>query len=181
MCDPMNPAAPETTMRKYPPKSPILANMTDASWMERSALIALMAASLALFWLRFRKVLEAIRGARATPDFEVAPLGPRIRQLLWEVVAQAKVIGQRPLPGLAHAFVFWGFCAFALVTVNHFASAFGARFLSGETAFGRFYLGFVAVWAVAVAVAMPACSSAASSCARCGSGSCRRNRASSRC
>ena len=128
--------------------------MTDASWMERFALIALMAASLALFWLRFRKVLEAIRGSRATPDFEVAPLGPRIRQLLGEVVAQGKVIGQRPLAGLAHAFVFWGFCAFALATVNHFASAFGARFLSGETAFGRFYLGFVAVWAVAVAVAI---------------------------
>jgi len=128
--------------------------MTDASWIERSVLIALMAASLTLFWLRFRKVLEAIRGARATPDFEVAPVGPRIRQFLWEVMAQAKVIGQRPLPGLAHAFVFWGFCAFALVTVNHFASVFGAGFLSGETAFGRFYLGFVAVWAVAVAVAI---------------------------
>ena len=135
-------------------ESPILANMTDASWIERSVLIALMVASLTLFWLRFRKVLEAIRGARATPDFEVAPVGPRIRQFLWEVMAQAKVIGQRPLPGLAHAFVFWGFCAFALVTVNHFASAFGAGFLSGETAFGRFYLGFVAVWAVAVAVAI---------------------------
>src|ERR1039457_6849960 len=71
MCDPTNPAAPETTMRKYPPKSPILADTTDASWIERSALIALMAASLALFWLRFRKVLDAIRGSRATPDFEI--------------------------------------------------------------------------------------------------------------
>ena len=128
--------------------------MTDAPWMERSALTALMAASLTLFWLRFRKVLDAIRGSRATPDFEVAPLGPRICQLLWEVVAQGKVIGQRPLPGIAHAFVFWGFCAFALATVNHLASAFGARFLSGETAMGRFYLGFVAVWAVAVAVSI---------------------------
>src|ERR1035437_5325258 len=154
MCDPTTPAAPETTMRKYPPKSPILADMTDASWIERSALIALMAASLALFWLRFRKVLDASRGPPPPPDFEVAPLGPRIRQFLWEVVGQGKVIGQRPLPGLAHAFVFWGFCAFALVSLNHFASAFGVRFLSGETAFGRFYLGFVAVWAVAVAVAI---------------------------
>jgi len=128
--------------------------MPDASWMERAALIALMAASLGLFWLRFRKVLATIRGARATPDFKVAPLGPRIRQFLWEVMAQGKVIGQRPLPGIAHALVFWGFCAFALATVNHFASAFGAGFLSGETAFGRFYLGFVAVWAVAVAAAI---------------------------
>jgi len=128
--------------------------MTDASWIDRSALDALMATSLALFWLRFRKVLGAIRGSRATPDFEVAPLGPRIRQFLWEVVAQGKVIGQRPLTGIAHAFVFWGFCAFALATITHLASAFGARFLSAETAFGRFYLGFVAAWAVAVAVAI---------------------------
>ena len=43
--------------------------MTDASWIDRSALVALMATSLALFWLRFRKVLGAIRGSRATPDF----------------------------------------------------------------------------------------------------------------
>jgi len=131
-----------------------LTGMTDASWIERFALIALMAASLALFWLRFRKVLQAIRGSRVTPDFEVAPLGPRLRQFLGEVMAQGKVIRQRPLPGLAHAFVFWGFCAFVPVTLNHFASAFGAGFLTGETAFGRFYLGFVAVWAVAVAGAI---------------------------
>ena len=143
-------------MRKYPPKSLILTDMTGTSWMERSALVALMAASLALFWLRFSKVLGAIRGSRATSGFAVAPLGPRIRRFLWEVVAQTKVIGQRPLPGIAHAFVFWGFCAFALATLDHLASAFGARFLSSETAFGRFYLGFVAVWAVAVAVAIAA-------------------------
>ena len=64
---------------------------------------------MALFWWRFRKVLNVIRGSRATPDFEVSPLGPRIRQFLWEVMLQGKVIEQRPLPGLAHAFVYWGF------------------------------------------------------------------------
>jgi Fe-S oxidoreductase len=128
--------------------------MTDASWTERAALVALMAASFALVWLRFRKVLNAIRRSRATPDFQVAPIGPRVRQFIWEVMAQGKVIEERPLPGLAHAVVFWGFCAFALVSVNHIASAFGAGFLSGETGFGKFYRGFVAVWAVAVAVAI---------------------------
>jgi hypothetical protein len=67
---------------------------------------------------------------------------------------QGKVIRQRPLPGLAHAFVFWGFCAFALVTVNHIASGFGLRFLSAESGFGRFYFGFVALWAIAVAISI---------------------------
>ncbi len=128
--------------------------MTDTSWIERAALLLLLAASFGMFWWRLRKVLDVIRRSRPTPDFELKPLGPRIRQFLWEVVLQAKVIEQRPLPGLAHAFVFWGFCAFAAITVNHVAAGFGGRFLSPDSGFGRFYFGFVAVWAVAVAIAI---------------------------
>jgi len=60
----------------------------------------------------------------ADAGFRLPPLGRRVRDFLWEVMLQGKVIRQRPLPGLAHALVFWGFCAFALVTVNHFAAAF---------------------------------------------------------
>jgi len=67
---------------------------------------------------------------------------------------QGKVIEQRPLPGLAHAFVYWGFLAFALVTINHIASAFNARFLIHDSRFGSFYLGFAAVWAIAVAISI---------------------------
>ena len=128
--------------------------MGDASWVERAVLLVLMAASLALTWRRLGKVVDTIRRSRETPDFQLRPLGPRIRQFVWEVKLQGKVIQQRPLPGLAHAFVFWGFCAFALITLNHFASGFGARFLFPQSGFGRFYFGFVAVWAVAVAVAI---------------------------
>ena len=128
--------------------------MTDPSWTERAVLLVLIALSLTLFWWRFQKVLHVILHSRTTPDFEVAPIGRRVRQFLWEVVAQGKVIQQRPLPGLAHAFVFWGFCAFALITVNHIAEGFGGHFLSPATAFGKFYFGFVAVWAVAVAISI---------------------------
>jgi Fe-S oxidoreductase len=128
--------------------------MTDASWLERAVLAGILLTSLALFWWRLRKVLKVIRGSRATTDFEVSPLGPRIRQFLWEVMLQGKVIEQRPLPGLAHAFVYWGFLAFGLVTVNHIATPFGGRFLTQDRGFGSFYLGFVAVWAVAVAVSI---------------------------
>ncbi len=110
--------------------------------------------SAAIFWRRLSAVLVIVRGSRPTPDFEVAPAGPRLRDFFWEVMAQAKVIRQRPLPGLAHAFVFWGFLAFALITMNHIASGFGFPFLSAESAFGRFYFGFVALWAVAVAISI---------------------------
>jgi Fe-S oxidoreductase len=121
---------------------------------ERIVLVLLLAASVASFWRRARRVAEVIRHARATPDFQLKPLGWRVRQFLWEVVLQGKVVTQRPLPGLAHALVFWGFCAFALITIDHIASAFGAGFLSRDHGFGQFYFGFVAFWAVAVAIAI---------------------------
>ena len=128
--------------------------MTDTSWTERAILLTLIVVSLSLFWWRLQKVLYVIRHSRATPDFDLAPIGPRIRQFLWEVMAQGKVIWQRPLPGLAHAFVFWGFVVFGLITLNHIAVGFHGRFLSSSSAFGRFYFGFVAVWAVAVAISV---------------------------
>ena len=128
--------------------------MTGTSWAARAVLIVLIAASMAAFWWRFRIVVDRLRHARPTPDFSLTPLWPRFRQALAEVLGQAKVIRQRPLPGLAHAFVFWGFCAFLLITVNHVAEGFGAAFLSRTGGFGRFYFLFVAVWAVAVAVAI---------------------------
>jgi Fe-S oxidoreductase len=128
--------------------------MTDASWAERVLVLVLLITSIGLFWWRFRRVANIILGARPTPDFSVEPLRPRIRRFLWEVMLQGKVIEQRPLPGLAHAFVYWGFLAFALITLNHLATPFGARFLSPEAGFGSFYFGFVAVWAVAVAISI---------------------------
>jgi len=128
--------------------------MTGELWIERILLVLMIAVSLAISWRRLSKVLDIVRRSRPTPDFALAPLGPRIRQFIWEVMLQGKVIRQRPLPGLAHAFVFWGFCAFALVTVNHIATGFGLRFLSPESGFGRFYFGFVALWAVAVAISI---------------------------
>ena len=128
--------------------------MSGLPWAERIVLVLLLTASVGCFWWRVGRVLSVIRHARPTPDFQVKPLGPRIRQFLWEVLLEGKVITERPVPGLAHALVFWGFLAFALITINHIASAFGAGFVSREGGFGRFYFGFVAVWAVAVAVSI---------------------------
>ena len=71
----------------------------------------LILASVLLFFLRLRRVVKTVRGSRPTPDYNLFPLWPRIRNFLAEVVGQAKVMRQRPLPGVAHAFVFWGFCA----------------------------------------------------------------------
>ena len=64
--------------------------MTDASWMERAALLAVIAVSVTWFARRLNRVLSIIRRARPTPDFEVAPIGPRVRQFVWEVCCKAK-------------------------------------------------------------------------------------------
>src|SRR5512143_3460678 len=124
--------------------------MFQFSATEKSLLAVLLAASLAGFGYRFAPVLARMRAARPDACFSLLPVGPRVRELLWEVMLQAKVIRQRPLPGLAHAFVFWGFCAFALVTVNHVAMGFGTRFLTP----GGFYFQLAAVFAVLVAMSI---------------------------
>jgi Fe-S oxidoreductase len=123
------------------------------NWTGRSILLVAIIVSLALFWRKFGRALRIILESKPDADFKLFPLWPRIRKVLWEVAAQGLVIEQRLLPGIAHAFVFWGFCVFALVTLNHLASAFGLGFLSHE-GFGRFYFWFAGVFAVAVAIAI---------------------------
>jgi Fe-S oxidoreductase len=66
----------------------------------------------------------------------------------WEVVCQAKVIQGRPLPGLAHAFLLWGFCAFLLAEIDHFASAFDYSFIDRQSSAGLFYFWFVFLFAL---------------------------------
>ncbi len=118
------------------------------------AFLILLAASAAGFWLRFRGVVTRIRGSKADPDFKFAPVGKRVWDFVWEVMLQAKVIRERPLPGLAHAFVFWGFCAFALVTLNHFAEGLNLGFLPRDRWYGAFYFYFAAAFGAAVAVSI---------------------------
>ena len=123
------------------------------NWPGQVVLLIAIIISLSLFWRKFGRVLRIIRESKPDADFQLQPIGPRVRKVLWEVVLQGQVIRQRPLPGLAHAFVFWGFCVFALVTLNHFASGFGVGFLS-DNGFSRFYFWFAGVFAAAVAISI---------------------------
>ena len=123
------------------------------NWPGQIVLIIAICVSVFLFWRKFGAALGTILASKPDADFQLRPIAPRIRRVLWEVAAQGLVIAQRPLPGLAHAFVFWGFCVFALVTVNHFAEGFGLGFLS-HGGFSRFYFVFAGVFAVAVAISI---------------------------
>jgi Fe-S oxidoreductase len=117
-------------------------------------LVALILLSVSLFIARFGKVIERIRQARPDADFRLGSLAPRAWIFFRDVICQAKVIRERPLPGIAHAFVFWAFCAFALVTVNHIAEGFGFGFLKYRAAFGGFYYWFAFVFALLCAVSI---------------------------
>jgi len=132
----------------------VLAEPVRFSLVEKLLLIGLIVGSAALFWKRFGVVFDKIMKSRKDPDFHLFPVGKRIWDFFWEVLCQAKVIRERPLPGIAHAFVFWSFLAFALVTLNHIAVGFGIGFLDPAGIFGRFYFYFAAAFAVACAVSI---------------------------
>ncbi len=129
-----------------------LAEPAHFSLAEKLLFAALATTSGVLFWRRFGTVLHKILQSKKDADFHLFPIGRRVWDFVWEVLCQAKVIRQRPLPGLAHAFVFWGFCAFALVTLNHCAVGLGIGFLHPQGWFGRFYSYLAAAFAVTCAL-----------------------------
>ncbi|MCU1294361.1 MAG: putative iron-sulfur cluster binding protein [Bryobacterales bacterium] len=117
-------------------------------------LFALIVASGYLFWRRFRIVVTRVLNSRSDEDFHIGSVLPRLRRFFWEVLCQAKVIRERPLPGIAHAFVFWAFCGFAIVTLNHLATGFHLSFLDYHRGFGPFYFWLAFVFAVLCAVSI---------------------------
>ena len=131
-----------------------LAEPLSFSVVESVLMLLLCAASAAMFLWRLRPIAGNIWRSKKDADFSLSPLGKRIWIFFWEVLCQAKVIRQRPVPGIAHAFVFWGFLAFALVSLNHLATGVHLGFLQHAGFVGTFYFGFAGIWAVLVAVSI---------------------------
>ncbi|MDE0626323.1 MAG: (Fe-S)-binding protein [Bryobacterales bacterium] len=115
--------------------------------VERILLILAVLASAAYF---IRTVLRRLRPMRAARDRNLG--FDRVARRLWsvfaEVVLQTRVIRERPVPGLLHALVMWGFFAFAWVSLEHFATGFFG--LDTAEAGHSWYADFAGVWAVAV-------------------------------
>ena len=74
--------------------------------------LVLLLVSVLLFVQVLRQRLGAI--GSASGGFPTDGTGRRLLRVLREVVFQSKVIGNRPLAGLAHALVFWACLAFGL-------------------------------------------------------------------
>ena len=131
-----------------------LAEHERFSLPETGLVVVLVLVSAGLFFWRFGPILRTIVHSKKDADFSLHPIGRRAWDFFWEVLCQAKVIKQRPLPGLAHAFVFWGFLAFALVSLNHLATGIRLGFLPPASYVGNFYFLFAAIWALLVAVSI---------------------------
>jgi Fe-S oxidoreductase len=96
------------------------------------------------------QVARRVRLIAAAPNnLSLDPLGFRIRRFVTDVVFQRQTIAERPFTGLAHAFVFWGFAAFAGFTATEFLKGLGLVDLTGM-AWVRAYRLALAPFAVAV-------------------------------
>jgi Fe-S oxidoreductase len=72
------------------------------------------------------QVATRVRLIAAAPNnFSFDNLPFRIKRFVADVLLQRQTIKERPVAGVAHAFVFWGFAAFALYTTVEFLSGLG--------------------------------------------------------
>lgn len=124
------------------------------SSIEAGLLALLCMLSLTLFLWRLAPIAQTIWQAKKDSGTSPTFSARRIWIFFSEVVCQSKVIRQRPLPGLAHAFVFWGFLAFAVVTTNHLLTGFHFGVLQYAGVAGDFYFWFAGAWALLVAVSI---------------------------
>jgi len=78
------------------------------------------------------QVTTRVRLIAAAPNtINIDNLGFRVTRFLVDVVGQRQTIKERPIAGLAHAFVFWGFVAFGGYTLVEFLHGLGIVDLTG--------------------------------------------------
>jgi len=100
-----------------------------------------------VFWLLFltfvgafaAQVATRVRLIAAAPNtFSVDYLAFRINRFLVDVLLQRRTIRERPAAGLMHAFVFWGFIAFAGYTTVEFLYGLGLADLTHTSWFAGY-------------------------------------------
>ncbi len=97
-----------------------------------------------VFWLLFLAFVGAFAAqvarrlqliAAAPGTFSVDDVAFRINRFILDVLLQRKTIGERPVTGLMHAFVFWGFVAFGGYTTIEFLRGLGIADLTATSWF----------------------------------------------
>src|SRR5512138_3318829 len=90
-------------------------------WAFRLLFILFVGLFVAQVATRLRLIL------RAKNNFSLADPGGRVARFVSEVIFQSKVIAGRPVAGVAHAFVFWGFVMFGGFTTAKFLQGLAGR------------------------------------------------------
>jgi Fe-S oxidoreductase len=107
------------------------------TWAFRFLVVLFVAIFLRQMATRLRLI------ARARNNLSLVRLPARIARVLLEVGLHAKVIAERPLAGLAHGLVFWGFVAFGGYTVVEFLAGLDVVNWTGTRAFHLYSLALV--------------------------------------
>ena len=105
-------------------------------------------ASISFFGELYKRYVIVMNG---TGKFEFTNLPVRLKRVVLEFILQKKVISQRFWPGLMHAFVFWGFMFFSIITIDHFLIGFNIHLFSNS--FKHTYANFIGIpWAIFVLI-----------------------------
>ncbi len=117
------------------------------TWIFRILVLGFAAAFAAQVWTRARLILRAPNNVRVGDD----ETGRRLLRFVSEVIFQSRTIAERPLVGVAHLGVYWGFTAFALYTGVEFLAGLGIADFTGARWFRLYALALVP-FSVAVSV-----------------------------
>jgi Fe-S oxidoreductase len=100
------------------------------------------------------QVATRVRLIAAAPNtFSLDHPRDRVRRFLVDVIFQRQTIAERPVAGLAHAFVFWGFVAFGGYTIAEFLYGLGIVDLTHTPWFHAYRMILAAfAWAVLAGV-----------------------------
>lgn len=107
--------------------------------------------SIALVLAGLRERLGGILQPRRN-DLSFDRLGQRLRRVVTEVLFQRRVMANRPVVGILHAAVMWGFVAFAYITLRHLW--LGIVGLDHAAPADTWYHNFAAAWAIVVFLAI---------------------------
>jgi len=120
------------------------------SHLAQAAFVLLLAVSVWLFCKTLNRRLFAL--FPKPWEFPEINVGRGLRRVFLEVLLQYRVVRDRPIAGILHAIVLWGFLAFGWASLEHLS--LGVRGLEHASPAHGWYGVFVAVWALAVMVAI---------------------------
>lgn len=118
--------------------------------LEKVLFFFILTGSMGYFLWRTWLLIRLVRMGKRDPECRTEHLPARVGGMLADVFLQRRVL-RKPVTGLFHLLIVWGFFVFAVNTINHFAGAFFPGFhLFGETALANHYTMLADLFAVLI-------------------------------